>query len=171
MPLHPGARLGPYEIVSPLGAGGMGEVNRARDTKLGREVALKILPDLFAQDPDPSTSSGSSRAVSRDERPARFEREARTLAALNHPNIAHLYGVDDTSGVRALVMELVEGEDLSALIARGPAGSAFDSAQARKDPASMDVMNSPTMTSPTRLRPSFAPSRIGACCRPICRPC
>jgi len=77
MSLIPGTRLGPYEVVAPLGVGGMGEVYRARDTKLGREVALKILPDRFAQDP---------------ERLARFEREARTLAALNHPNIAHLYG-------------------------------------------------------------------------------
>jgi serine/threonine protein kinase/Tol biopolymer transport system component len=113
MSLAPGTRLGPYEVISPLGAGGMGEVYRARDAKLGREVAIKILPDLFAQDP---------------ERLARFEREARTLAALNHPNIAHIYGVEDTAGVRALVMELVEGEDLSTLIARGSTGS--------EDPAS-----------------------------------
>jgi len=123
MNLAPGTRLGPYDVLAPLGAGGMGEVYRARDTKLGRDVAIKILPDLFAQDPDPSTSSGSSRAVSRDERLARFEREARALAALNHPNIAHLYGVEEAAGVHALVMELVEGDDLSTLIARGAAGS------------------------------------------------
>jgi Tol biopolymer transport system component len=99
--MTPGTRLGPYEIGSALGAGGMGEVYRARDVKLGRDVALKILPQAFASDPD---------------RLARFEREARTLAALNHPHIAQVYGFED----RALVMELVEGEDLSARIARGP---------------------------------------------------
>jgi serine/threonine protein kinase len=96
-----GTRIGPYEIVSSLGAGGMGEVYRAHDTQLGRDVALKILPDAFASD---------------SERLARFEREARTLAALNHPHIAHLYGIE----ARALVMELVEGEDLAQRIARGP---------------------------------------------------
>jgi serine/threonine-protein kinase len=101
MPIQPGDRLGPYEILSALGAGGMGEVYRARDTKLDRDVAIKILPDLFAQDA---------------ERLVRFEREAKTLASLNHPNIAQIYGIED----RALVMELVEGEDLSAHIARGP---------------------------------------------------
>src|ERR671934_566387 len=99
-----GSRLGPYEIVGSLGAGGMGEVYRARDTKLHREVAIKVLPDLFAADP---------------ERLARFEREATTLAALNHPHIAQIYGVEESSGVRALVMELVEGEDLAQRIARG----------------------------------------------------
>src|SRR5437763_8731530 len=101
MPLSPGSRIGSYEIVSPIGAGGMGEVYRARDTKLHRDVAIKVLPDLFARDP---------------ERLARFEREARTLAALNHPNIAHVYGVEGS----ALIMELVDGEDLSQRIARGP---------------------------------------------------
>src|SRR6187399_151708 len=90
MTFVPGARLGTYEIVGPLGAGGMGEVYRARDTKLRREVAIKVLPDTFARDPD---------------RMARFEREARVLASLNHPNIAAIYGVEE----RALVMELVEG--------------------------------------------------------------
>src|ERR1700687_4316547 len=90
MPLSAGTRLGPYEVVSPLGAGGMGEVYRARDTKLKREVALKVLPEAFARDP---------------ERMARFQREAELLASLNHPNIATIHGVED----RALVMELVEG--------------------------------------------------------------
>src|SRR6202161_3238967 len=104
MPLTPGMRLGPYEIVAPLGAGGMGEVYRARDTRLNSDVALKILPDAFASDPD---------------RMARFTREAQTLAALNHPNIAHIHGLEETNGIRALVMELVEGEDLSQRIARG----------------------------------------------------
>jgi serine/threonine protein kinase/roadblock/LC7 domain-containing protein len=100
MSLAAGTRLGPYEILSPIGAGGMGEVYRARDTKLDREVAIKVLPDGLAQDP---------------ERLARFEREARVLASLNHPNIAQIYGVSESGDVRALVMELVEGETL-----RGP---------------------------------------------------
>ena len=101
MPLSPGTTIGPYEVTGTLGAGGMGEVYRARDTRLGRGVALKVLPDLFASDP---------------ERLARFTREAQVLASLNHPNIAAIYGLEG----QALVMELVEGEDLSALIARGP---------------------------------------------------
>jgi serine/threonine protein kinase/Tol biopolymer transport system component len=92
MPLSVGERLGPYEILAPLGAGGMGEVYRARDTKLKRDVALKVLPDAFARDAD---------------RMARFQREAEVLASLNHPNIAAIYGVED----RALVMELVEGAE------------------------------------------------------------
>ena len=98
MALPPGSRLGAYEIVAPLGAGGMGEVYRARDTKLGRDVALKLLPDAFASDPD---------------RLARFQREAHVLASLNHPNIAAIHGLEDADGAHALVMELVEGEDLS----------------------------------------------------------
>ncbi len=105
MSLASGTRLGLYEIVAPLGAGGMGEVYRARDTRLNRDVAIKILPEVFANDA---------------ERLTRFEREAKTLAALNHPNIAHIHGLEESTGVRALVMELVEGEDLSAHIARGP---------------------------------------------------
>src|ERR1700726_717509 len=93
MALSAGDKLGPYEIIAPIGAGGMGEVYRARDTKLDREVAIKVLPHLLAEDP---------------ERLARFEREAKVLAALNHPNIAQIYGVED----RALVMELVQGQTL-----------------------------------------------------------
>jgi Tol biopolymer transport system component len=104
MLLSAGTRLGPYEIVSALGAGGMGEVYRARDTKLDRAVAIKILPEAFAAD---------------TERIARFQREAKTLASLNHPNIAHIHGLEESNGVRALVMELVEGEDLAQRIARG----------------------------------------------------
>src|SRR5881296_2569662 len=100
MSLSAGSRLGPYEVLSAIGAGGMGEVYRARDAKLDRDVAIKILPVTFASDAD---------------RLARFEREAKTLAALNHPNIAQIYGLEDIgAGGRALVMELVEGEDLSA---------------------------------------------------------
>ena len=105
MALTPGTRLGPYEVTAQIGAGGMGEVYRALDTTLGRHVAIKVLPDTFSADSD---------------RLARFEREARTLAALNHPGIAHIYGVENTAGVRALVMELVEGETLAERIARGP---------------------------------------------------
>jgi len=133
MSLAPGSRLGAYEILAPIGAGGMGEVHRARDSKLNRDVAIKILPDLFAHD---------------GERVARFTREAQTLASLNHPNIAQIYGILEEEGpegvgtvsapgeagraktvptpsgqpsshVHALVMELVEGDDLSVLIARG----------------------------------------------------
>jgi eukaryotic-like serine/threonine-protein kinase len=104
MPLSVGTRLGPYEILSALGAGGMGEVYRARDTKLDRAVAIKILPEAFAADTD---------------RIARFQREAKTLASLNHPNIAHIHGLEESNGVGALVMELVEGEDLAQRIARG----------------------------------------------------
>ncbi len=107
MSLSAGSRLGSYEVMAPLGAGGMGEVYRARDTKLDRDVALKILPASFAGDPD---------------RLMRFDREAKALAALSHPNIAGIYemapGPDGNSSV--LVMELVEGQDLSVLIARGP---------------------------------------------------
>jgi len=110
MALHTGLRIGPYEIVAPLGAGGMGEVYRARDTNLNRDVALKILPESFAADGD---------------RVARFKREAQVLASLNHPNIAAIYGIEKTSGVdvisHALVMELVEGDDLSTLIDRSRA--------------------------------------------------
>ena len=98
MSLASGAHLGPYDIVAPLGAGGMGEVYRGRDTKLDREVAIKILPDALAHDP---------------ERLARFEREAKVLASLNHPNIAQIYGVEESSEVRALVMELVPGDTLA----------------------------------------------------------
>jgi Tol biopolymer transport system component len=104
MILAAGSYLGPYEILSAIGAGGMGEVYRARDTKLNRDVALKILPDAFAKDPD---------------RLARFTREAQLLAALNHPNIAHIHGLEEGGSVRALVMEFVEGEDLAQRIMRG----------------------------------------------------
>ena len=104
MALSPGTRLGAYEIVSLLGSGGMGEVYRARDTKLGRDVAIKVLPDLFVSDP---------------ERVARFQREAKTLAALNHPHIGGIYGLEDAGGVRALVLELVEGPTLADRIAQG----------------------------------------------------
>src|SRR5262245_59472473 len=105
MSLDPGTRLGPYEIVAPLGAGGMGEVYKARDTRLKRDVALKILPESFASDSD---------------RLARFQREAEVLASLNHPNIAAIHGLEESGGTGALVMELVEGETLADRISRGP---------------------------------------------------
>jgi serine/threonine protein kinase len=103
--LAPGDHLGPYVVVSLLGAGGLGQVYRAKDTKLDRDVAIKVLPESFALDAD---------------RVARFTREAQVLASLNHPNIAAIYGIEEQGSTRALVMELVEGEDLSAHIARGP---------------------------------------------------
>jgi serine/threonine protein kinase/Tol biopolymer transport system component len=120
MSLAPGTRLGSFEVTGTLGAGGMGEVYRARDTRLDREVAIKVLPASFAGDRDPSAGSGSPRAQSRGDRLMRFEREAKTLAALNHPHIAHVYGLEPWGDTWALVMELVEGEDLAARIARGP---------------------------------------------------
>jgi eukaryotic-like serine/threonine-protein kinase len=104
MTLTAGAKLGPYEIVVPLGAGGMGEVYRARDTRLGRDVAIKVLPEAFARDA---------------ERMARFRREAQVLASLNHPNIAAIYGFEDSGGTHALVMELVEGPTLAERIRSG----------------------------------------------------
>jgi len=103
--LSPGEKLGPYEILAPQGAGGMGEVYRARDSKLGRDVALKVLPEEFALDV---------------EHLARFEREAQVLASLNHPNIASIYGLEESGAVNALVMELVEGATLAERIAMGP---------------------------------------------------
>src|SRR5499425_1172766 len=105
MALVPRSRFGAYEITAALGAGGMGEVYRARDRKLDRDVAIKVLPDAVARDP---------------ERIARFEREAKTLASLNHHNIAHIHGLEEANGIRALVMELVEGPTLADRIAAGP---------------------------------------------------
>src|SRR5919201_5293132 len=105
MSVSVGTRVGPYEILSALGAGGMGEVYRATDTNLKRQVAIKVLPQMLATDP---------------ERLARFQREAEVLAALNHPNIAHIFGLEKAHGTIALVMELVEGPTLADRIAKGP---------------------------------------------------
>ena len=105
MALTSGTRLGPYEILNPLGAGGMGEVYRARDAKLNRDVALKILSDSFVTDPN---------------RLARFRREAQVLASLSHPNIAAIYGFEDSGATHALVLELVEGPTLADRIGHGP---------------------------------------------------
>ena len=104
MPLASGARLGPYEIVGPLGAGGMGEVYRAKDTRLGREVAIKVLPSHLSDNPKLK---------------ARFEREAKAISQLTHPHICTLYDVGSENGTDFLVMELVEGQSLADLLARG----------------------------------------------------
>jgi serine/threonine protein kinase len=105
MPLANSSRIGSYEILAPNGAGGTGEVYRARDSKLGRGVALKVLPEAFARDA---------------ERMARFQREAKVLASLNHPNIASVYGLEDSGATHALVMERVEGPTLADRIRSGP---------------------------------------------------
>src|SRR5512132_865468 len=104
MAMGPGSRVGPYEVTALIGEGGMGKVWRAHHTALNRDDAIKVLPDAFASDSD---------------RLARFRREAQVLASLNHPNIAHVYGLEQTDGVQALVVELVEGETLADRIARG----------------------------------------------------
>ena len=105
MPLDPGTRLGHYEVVSSIGAGGMGEVYRARDTKLERDVAIKVLPEAFADAPD---------------RLARFEREAKLLASLNHPHIAAIHGLEEVDAIRFLVLELVPGDTLFERLQKGP---------------------------------------------------
>ena len=104
MALSPGTRLGVYEVTEQIGEGGMGQVFRATDTRLKRQVAIKILPPSVATDA---------------ERLARFQREAEVLASLNHPNIAAIYGLEESGDMTALVMELVEGDDLSQRIAKG----------------------------------------------------
>jgi serine/threonine protein kinase len=105
MPLAPSTHLGPYEIVAPLGVGGMGEVYRARDTRLERTVAIKILPPQFSSDPI---------------RKQRFEREAKTVSSLNHPHICVLYDIGHQDGMDYLVMECVEGETLATRLEKGP---------------------------------------------------
>src|SRR5262245_13704447 len=104
MPLAPGTRLGPFEVLSLVGAGGMGEVYRARDSRLGRDVAIKALPENLAADAERLTG---------------FAREARLLASLNHPNIAAIYGLEEVAGQRYLVLEYVEGETLASRLAQG----------------------------------------------------
>src|SRR5258706_8789996 len=113
MAISPGTRLGPYEVLAPLGAGGMGEVYRARDSRLGRDVAIKALPAAFAADP---------------ERVARFEREAKLLASLNHPNVGGIHGLEEVDGHRYLVLEYIEGETLDQRLTRGalPVGEALE---------------------------------------------
>jgi len=116
MSVSAGTRLGPYELTAAIGSGGMGEVYKARDTRLNRDVALKILPSSFTQDPD---------------RLARFRREAQLLAALNHPHIGAIYDLADAGGAQYLVLEFVDGETLDRRIARGPlpAGDALEIAK------------------------------------------
>jgi serine/threonine protein kinase len=110
--LAPGSRIASYEVLALLGTGGMGEVYRARDLKLGREVAIKLLPDQFAHDPD---------------RLARFQREAQVLASLNHPNIAAIYGLEETEETKALILELVPGKrcQIGPLAGRSPSRKPF----------------------------------------------
>ena len=105
MTLQPGTTLGPYAVTAKIGEGGMGEVYRARDTKLDRDVALKVLPPAFTDDPD---------------RLARFEREAKVLASLNHPNIGGIHGLEEADGIKALVLEYIDGPTLAERIAQGP---------------------------------------------------
>ena len=105
MSLEAGHKLAHYEIVEPIGKGGMGEVYRAKDSKLGRDVAIKVLPDEFAEN---------------EERLARFKREAKVLASLNHPGIAAIHGLEESEGTHYLVLELVPGETLAERISRGP---------------------------------------------------
>ena len=125
MTIAAGTRVGPDEITAPLGQGGMGEVYKARDTRLQRDVAIKVLPPLFASDP---------------ERMARFEREARVLAALNHPNMAQIHGVEENTGVFALVMELVDGPTLASLIARRlPASASGAPSSGARDIDALDI--------------------------------
>ena len=124
MTLARGTRLGPYEVLGPIGAGGMGQVFRARDTRLGRDVAVKILPREFTSDP---------------ERLARFEREARVLASLNHPNIASIYGLENDHGAPALILELVDGETLADRLARGPVALEDALATARQIASALDA--------------------------------
>jgi len=104
MPLSPGTTLGPYEILSPIGAGGMGEVYKARDTRLDRTVAIKVLPEHVASDPDLKQ---------------RFEREAKTISSLNHPHICTLYDIGSQDGIDFLVMEYLEGDTLAQRLAKG----------------------------------------------------
>jgi Tol biopolymer transport system component len=127
VPLTPGLRIGPYEILGAIGAGGMGEVYRARDTKLGRDVAIKAMPDATGPYSDPLTGSSADRAAVRAERITRFQREAKLLAALNHPHIATIHGLieaDPLTGsgqaVLFIVLEFVDGESLAQKIRTGP---------------------------------------------------
>ena len=122
--LEAGSRLGPFAITSLLGVGGMGEVYRARDERLGRDVAVKILPPVVALDP---------------ERRARFQREARVLASLNHPNIAAIHGIEEHDGFFGLVLEFVDGETLADVVARGPLGASRRFARRSHFPMSAGV--------------------------------
>jgi eukaryotic-like serine/threonine-protein kinase len=143
MTLSPGMRVGSYEVASQLGAGGMGEVYRATDTTLKRQVALKVLPDALVADA---------------ERLARFQREAEVLAALNHPNIAVLYGVEKSDGVIALVMELVEGPTLADRIIEGPLPVDEALAIARKNASSSRSTTTQSIMTSRRMERSSCSS-------------
>jgi serine/threonine protein kinase len=140
--LAPGIRFGGYEIVALIGAGGMGEVYRARDARLNRDVAIKIVPDFLAGDPD---------------RLARFDREAQIVASLNHANIAHIYGIEDAPAadaalIRGLVMELVDGPTLADRIAEGPLAIPDALAIAHQIAAALEAAHEsddPRLASPT----------------------
>ncbi len=146
MTLATGTTLGPYEILLPLGAGGMGEVYRARDTKLDREVAIKVLPELFSREP---------------ERVQRFEREAKVLASLNHPNIAAIYGFEEANEKNFLVMELVEGDTLAERIQQGlmPVEEALSVGRVPGGPSFAKAKGGVTMIGPGG--PSFAKAKGG----------
>jgi len=174
MPLSPGTHLGPYEITGPLGSGGMGEVYRARDTRLERTVAIKILPAQFSADPV---------------RKQRFEREAKTISSLNHPNICTLHDIGSQDGVDDVVMECVEGETLARRLEKGPLpveqvlkygaqiADALDKAH-RSGVVHRDLKPGNIMLTPTGAKLlDFGPrkcgntSRAGADCLPATRPC
>ena len=133
MTLAAGTRLGAYDVLALIGAGGMGQVYRARDSKLHREVALKVLPDVWASDPD---------------RLARFEREAKLVASLNHPNIAAIHGLEDHDGTKFLVLELVEGETLQEILAgsgvRAPGSGPDPDLQAQSPKSKAQIRALPT---------------------------
>ena len=149
MSLSPGTRLGAYEVADKIGAGGMGEVYRARDTKLDRDVALKVLPDLFANDP---------------ERLGRFQREAKVLASLNHPNIGSIYGLEESGGVQALVLELIEGPTLADRIAQGPIPIDEALPIARQIAEALEAAHEQGFRSRWMIPCSWAASRASAIC-------
>ena len=160
MSLAAGQSLGAYRILDPLGVGGMGEVYRAADSKLGREVAVKVLPATVREDP---------------ERLARFQREAQLLAALNHPQIAAIYGLEEAEGKPFLVLELVPGEDLAARLKRGPVPMDEALEIARQTAASRETITSsakPSHEAPTLGCDSISravPRPRRACSNPLSR--
>jgi len=151
MPIAPGTKVGSYEITRLIGAGGMGEVYRARDTKLDRDVAIKVLPDAFAAD---------------DERLARFEREAKLLASLNHPNIASIYGLEESDGVKALVLELIERPTLAERIEEGSIAIEETIAIARRWNRSRLVPRGSLASREFFSARSLRARSHGACCAP-----
>jgi eukaryotic-like serine/threonine-protein kinase len=151
MAIGPGTRLGPYEVTALIGEGGMGRVWRAHHTALNRDDALKVLPEAFASDSD---------------RLARFRREAQVLASLNHPNIAHVYGLEQADGVQALVMELVDGPTLAERIAQGPIpidealSIAKQIAEAVEAAHEQGVIHRDLKPANIKLRPNHHPRRV-----------